>query len=299
MDIKNVLILGAGSMGSQIGFQCAASGFNVTIYDPFEAALETARKRLAKLPAWMVNAKRITEEQADTSLARVSYTSDPDTAGSNADFISESVPEDPALKKKVFSQFNDICPEHTIFTTNTSTLVPSMIAEDTGRPDRFCAFHFHDVRVTNVVDIMPHPGTSPETLESVREFCAAIGQFPIELQKEQHGYVFNTMLADWMDAALKLAANEVASVEDIDRAWMGITHTHLGPFCIMDSVGIGTVHKVTDYWANITKDPQKTKNAAFLKNYVDRGELGVKTGKGFYSYPNPAFLGPDFLKGIR
>ena len=299
MDIKNVLILGAGTMGSQIGLQCAAFGFNVTIFDPFEEALETAKVRVGKLAGKMAAAGRITQEQADGAPDRVSYTTDPGAAGKDADFISESVPEDPELKKKVFSQFNDICPEHTIFTTNTSTLVPSMFADGTGRAEKFCAFHFHDCLVTNVVDIMPHPGTSKETIESVRDFCTAIDQFPIELQREQHGYVFNTMLSDWMASALDLASNGVASVEDIDRAWMGIMRTHTGPFAIMDSVGISTVYKITDFWAKATKHPQKEKNAAFLKAYVDRGDLGIKTGKGFYSYPKPAFFDPDFLKGIH
>jgi 3-hydroxybutyryl-CoA dehydrogenase len=232
-------------------------------------------------------------------VGRIRFTSDPESAGRSADLINESVPEDPKIKQAVFAQFNEVCPEHTIFTTNSSTLVPSMIAGATGRPDRFAALHFHDIMLTNVVDIMPHPGTSKETLAAVRNFCTAIDQFPIELKKEQHGYVFNTMLSELMASALTLAAKEVASVEDIDRAWMGIMKTGAGPFGIMDSIGLETVYKVTDYWAEVKKDPQAKANAAFLKERVDKGNLGVKTGQGFYQYPKASFLGPDFLKGIR
>ncbi len=298
-DIKTVLILGAGTMGLQIGIQCAASGFEVTIFDPFEAALGAAQQRAGKLANRLAACNRFSKDRAEAALTRMTFTSDPSAAGKDADLINESVPEDPTLKANVFAQFNGICPDHTIFTTNTSTLVPSMIAEATGRPDRFCALHFHDCQVTNVVDIMPHPGTSHATLETVRKFCTAIDQFPIELKKEQHGYVFNTMLSEWMASALTLASKEVAAVEDIDRSWMGIMRSMTGPFGIMDAIGLETVYKVTDYWAEAKQDPQARQNAAFLKAYVDRGDLGIKTGKGFYSYPEPEFLSPDFLKGIH
>jgi len=224
-------------------------------------------------------------------------TSDADKAGKNADFVSESVPEDPELKGRVFGRFNDICPPRTVFTTNTSSLIPSMIAEATGRPDRFAAFHFHDVRFNNIVDIMPHPGTSEDTLQMVKDFAESIGQVAIVLKKENFGYVFNAMLMELLKSAQSLAANKVAEVADIDRAWMGVMHTLVGPFGIMDSIGLDTVWKITDYWANQLKDPQAMANAAFLKQYVDKGYLGVKTGKGFYTYPDPAFERPGFIEG--
>ena len=299
MQIKKVSILGAGTMGLQIGLICAANGFEVSIYDPFEAAIEAAKQRVGRLAGKLSGCGRITEEQSQQGLARLSFTADAGTAGRDADIINESVPEDPKLKAEVFSLFNGICPDHTIFTTNTSTLVPSMMAEATGRPERFAALHFHDCQLTNVVDIMPHPGTSQETLEAIRGFCAAIDQFPIELQREQHGYVFNTMLSEWFSSALGLASGGVAAVEDIDRAWMGIMRSPIGPFGIMDSIGLGTVHKVTDYWAEKRQDPKARQNAAFLKAYVDRGDLGMKSGKGFYAYPNPEFMDPSFLAGIH
>lgn len=299
IDISQVLILGAGTMGLQIGALCAASGFKVAIYDPFEAALETAEKKLPELVDSLAKHNRITQDQAGAVAGRFQFYSDPVAAGENADLINESVPEDPALKREVFAQFNGICPAHTIFTTNTSTLVPSMLAEATGRPDRFAALHFHDCHLTNVVDIMPHPGTSSQTLGIIREFCRAIDQFPIELKKEQHGYVFNTMLSELMGSALSLASKGVAEVEDIDRAWMGIMRAMVGPFGIMDSIGLGTVYKVTDYWAQKNQDPQAIANAAFLKAYVNKGQLGIKTGQGFYQYPGPAFLDPEFLTGIH
>jgi 3-hydroxybutyryl-CoA dehydrogenase len=270
----------------------------VTVYDAFEDALNGAKARVGKLTDQLANHNRFAKEKAAEALGRMRFSSDPENAGKDADFVSESVPEDPKIKAQVFALFHEICPDYTIFTTNTSTLIPSMIADATGRPDRFLALHFHDCEVTNVVDIMPHPGTSEEALDAVRNFCSAINHFPIELKKEQPGYVFNTMLSEWMGAALSLVSKGVTNVEDVDRAWMGIFRSRSGPFGIMDSIGLETVYKVTDYWAKIKNDPRSQRNAVFLKKYVDRGDLGKKTGKGFYSYPEPKYLSAEFLKGI-
>ncbi|MGB9498614.1 MAG: 3-hydroxyacyl-CoA dehydrogenase [Dissulfuribacterales bacterium] len=296
-DIRQVLIIGSGTMGQQIGFQCALSGYDVVLYDMEQGILDKAMDRINRLANSFVSNGRLTKESAEDVMKMIRTTIDAEDAGKNADFVSESVPEDPDLKGRVFAQFNEICPAHTIFTTNTSSLIPSMFAQSTGRPDRFAAFHFHDVRFNNIVDIMPHPGTSDETVELIKAFADHIGQVAIVLQKENFGYVFNAMLMELMKSAQSLAANNVASVEDIDRAWMGVMHTLVGPFGIMDSVGLDTVWKVTDYWANILKDTQAIANAAFIKKYVDDGNMGVKTGKGFYSYPDPAFGEPGFIEG--
>ncbi len=296
-EISNVLIVGAGAMGQQIGFQCAMSGYNVTLYDVETKYLDNAMKRIVHLSDAFVKHGRLSSEAAQAAVGRIRCTSDPADAAKNADFISESVPEDPELKARVFAQFNELCPSHTIFTTNTSTLMPSMFAEATGRPDRFAAFHFHDIQVTQVVDIMPHPGTSPETVATIQAFAERIGQIAILLQKENIGYVFNAMLTELLRAAQALASNAVASVEDVDRAWMGIMHTPSGPFGIMDSIGLDTVWKVTDYWAQKRKDPLALNNAAFMKRYVAAGRLGIKTGQGFYRYPKPAFMESGFLEG--
>jgi 3-hydroxybutyryl-CoA dehydrogenase len=238
---------------------------------------------------------RLTEEELQHALSRISATPDPAKAARDADFISESVPEDPVLKGKVFGQFHKLCPERTIFTTNTSMLVPSMFAKATGRPEKLVALHFHDVRSTNVVDVMPHPGSAPEVTRLVHDFAVSIGQIVIVLHRENSGYVFNTMLSSLFSSALTLASRNVSSIEDIDRSWMGVMHTAMGPFGIMDQVGLSTVWIITDYWAKKTGDAQAQANADFLKQYVDKGHLGFKTNQGFYSYPNPAYTDQNFL----
>jgi 3-hydroxybutyryl-CoA dehydrogenase len=296
-DIKRVLILGAGTMGQQIGFTCAMHGYTVVMYDVSQEILDKSIRRMEKLGSWFVSVGRITPEQLVEVMARISGSTDPEKAARDADFISESVPEDPMIKTRVLSQFHTLCPERTIFTTNTSMLVPSMIADKTGRPEKFAALHFHDVRISNVVDVMPHPGTAPEVTELVREFARSIGQIVIMLNRENNGYVFNTMLSSLFFSSLTLASKGVASIEDIDRSWMGVMHTPVGPFGIMDQVGLSTVHTITDYWARKTGDPQAKANADFLKGYVDKGLLGFKTMEGFYTYPNPAYGDPGFLTG--
>ena len=115
------------------------------------------------------------------------------------------------------------------------------------------------------------------------------------LHRENSGYVFNTMLSSLFSSALTLASRNVSSIEDIDRSWMGVMHTAMGPFGIMDQVGLSTVWIITDYWAKKTGDAQAQANADFLKQYVDKGQLGFKTNQGFYSYPNPAYTDQKFL----
>ena len=240
-DIMSFWMNSTGNMGQQIGFQWALGGFNVMMYDISNDKLETADKRLDKLSKAYMDAGRLTPETAAAARAKIQMTTDAQAAGEHADFVSESVPEDPKLKGKVFAQFNEICPAHAILTTNTSSLVPSMFAEATGRPEQFAAFHFHDTRVTNIVDIMPHPQTSPEVVDLIEAFAVRIGQIPIMLKKENFGYVFNALIMELFKSAQTLAANDVASIEDDDRDWMGVMHTPVGPFGIMASIGIDTV----------------------------------------------------------
>ncbi len=296
-DIKRVLILGAGTMGQQIGLQCAMYGYEVVYYDLTQEILDKALKRVAKLGSWFVSSGLLTEEKLRHALARISASPDPVKAARNTDLISESVPEDPQLKGKIFAQFNQLCPERTIFTTNTSMLIPSMFAQATGRAVKFAALHFHDLRISNVVDVMPHPGTAPEVTDLIHDFAKRIGQIVIMLHKENNGYVFNTMLSSLFFSALTLASRNVATIEDIDRSWMGVMHTPIGPFGIMDQVGLSTVWTITDYWAKKTGDAQAQANADFVKQYVDKGHIGAKTHKGFYTYPHASYTNPGFLSG--
>ena len=160
--------------------------------------------------------------------------------------------------------------------TNTSTLLPCQFARTSGRGDRLLALHFHlPVWINNLVDVMAHPGTAPEVTELALAFAARIGQVPIQLRREHNGYVFNAMYSALNREAITLAEQGVASIEDIDRAWMHVTKASVGPLGALDAIGLDTVWTITDYWARQLNDEQLRANARFLKAYVDRGDVSA------------------------
>jgi 3-hydroxybutyryl-CoA dehydrogenase len=297
-DVHRVLVVGSGTMGLQIGLQAATHGYEVVVYDTEPAARESAPRRLRGYAKEQRVAGAIDAGEVERSLARVTVTGDPAQGAADADIVIECVPEDPALKGQVLSQFNALCPSRAVFATNTSTLLPSMFADATGRPDRVAALHFHiPVWSANVADVMPHPGTSEETTELLVAFARRLGQIPIRMRHESMGYVFNAIYTAMNRAAITLVASDVASVEDVDRAWMAIMKMPIGPFGMLDDVGIDTAWHITEYWAGVTGDAQLRANADLLRGYVDRGCTGVKAGEGFYRYPNPAYADPAFVQG--
>ena len=298
-DVRRVAIVGAGTMGQQIGFQCAGHGYDVVLYDVDPAALEGAKERIETYARGLESGGAITSELRDSAQARITLTTDLATAAQDADLLSEAVPEDPGLKGRVLAEFNAACPSRTIFMTNTSTLVPSQFAKVSGRADRLLALHFHlPVWINNLADVMPHTGTAPDVTQLVLAFARRIGQLPVQLHREHNGYVFNSMYSALNSAAITLAQQGVASIEDIDRSWMHITKAPIGPLGALDAVGLDTVWTITDYWARHLADPQLRANAAFLKEYLDRGALGVKAGRGFYTYPDPAYARPGFIESM-
>lgn len=285
-EVVRVLVVGAGTMGQQIALQCAGHGLDVVMLDSDTEALARARTQLTGMAAGLASDPAFTGSDLVQAVAAITYETDPQTAAAGVDIVSESVPEDPALKGAVLAELDRWCPERTVFATNTSSLLPSMYAEACGRPDRLAALHFHQpVWSANIVDVMPHAGTSPETIETLLGFALRIGQVPIQLHKESPGYVFNAMYNALNREAITLATNGVATVEDIDLAWTTVTKMPRGPFGMLDFVGIDTAWHITQYWATVTQDPQLLANAAWLKAYVDQGRTGVKAGRGFYDYP--------------
>ena len=284
MKINNVCILGAGTLGTRIALQAALSGFQVAVYDINAEAFVASKKVMAKI----LRSLSLTDE----IIAKIKFTTEPAEAVAEADIISESVTEELPLKRQVWAQFSALAPAKTIFTTNTSYLLPSMLVDSVDRPALFCAFHFHDVFMAKVVDIMPHPGTSEEVISLLEDFGRALQQVPVIVRKENPGYIFNFMLMAVLGAAGKLKTMDVASIEDIDKSWMVNWHMPAGPFGIMDSIGLDTAWHVT----NNLPDASSQAFAALLKTYVDAGKLGEKTGEGFYKYPAPAYKDPDFIK---
>ena len=297
-DIKRILIIGSGTMCVQIGIQSAMHGYQVSIFVRNPAKNDIVWDDIKKRTDWIVRREVISREEADQMLKRIYTTNDPADAAKDADLLSESVPEIPSLKKELFEKFNKLCPEHTIFTTNTSTLLPSMLAESTGRPERFLAFHCNNpVFVTKTVDIMGHPGTLKEVLDITIEFSRRIGIIPIVLEKEQPGYIINSLLGGLMGRALELVANGVATPQQVDKCWMSNMKIGIGIFGIMDNNGLDVGWELREKYALSSGDKQAKAIYEYLKtNFIDKGHLGRKTGQGFYKYPKPEYKNPDFLK---
>ena len=292
-DIKNILILGSGTLGLRIALASALNGYKVTIYDIKEEAFIQAKKIQANLMKMLIKEGKYSEKDADKAFQNQTFTTDAKLAAANVDLVSESVTEDLELKKNVWSQFGLLCPKHTIFTTNTSSLLPSLFAEETGRPHHFCALHFHDVFYANVVDIMPNPKTEPWIIEQLKEYGESIQQTPVIMQRESPGYIFNAMLIAVLGAAGALVTYDVASIEDVDRSWMGNFKMPSGPFGILDEIGLDTAWHVI----HVFKDEKSIRFAKLLDTYIKQGKLGRKSGEGFYKYPNPRFTDRNFIKG--
>jgi 3-hydroxybutyryl-CoA dehydrogenase len=221
-------------------------------------------------------------------LKRIYTTNDPADAAKDADLLSESVPEIPSLKKELFEKFNKLCPEHTIFTTNTSTLLPSMLAESTGRPERFLAFHCNNpVFVTKTVDIMGHPGTLKEVLDITIEFSRRIGIIPIVLEKEQPGYIINSLLGGLMGRALELVANGVATPQQVDKCWMSNMKIGIGIFGIMDNNGLDVGWELREKYALSQEINKQKQYMSILKPILlIKDILDEKLGKDFINILN-------------
>jgi len=298
MTYKNVTVAGSGVLGYQIAFQAAFHGFNVSVYDINDEVLEKAKSKFQLMCKAFRKDLRATQEQLDKAFDNLSYTSDLAESVKDADLMIEAIPEIPKIKIEFYEKLAKLAPEKTIFATNTSTLLPSHFAESTGRPAQFLALHFaNKIWMHNVAEIMGHPGTDPQVFDDVVAFATAIGMVATPLDKEQPGYIMNSLLAPFIDAALQLVAKEVADPHTIDKTWMIVTGAPSGPFAILDTIGINTAYNITKISAEATQNPVRFKAAQYLKEQlIDQNKLGSATGEGFYTYPNPAFMNPDFLK---
>jgi 3-hydroxyacyl-CoA dehydrogenase len=299
MNYQNITVAGSGVLGSQIAYQSAFKGFNVTVYDINDEALKNAQDRITNLKPLYQQDLGATQEEVDAAYARLSFKSDLSEAVADADLVIEAIPEVVKIKTDFYTNLGKVAPAKTIFATNSSTLLPSQFAEATGRPEKFLALHFaNTIWKNNTAEIMKHPGTDMKVFDEVVEFARAIGMVPLPLYKEQPGYILNSLLVPFLDAAESLLVKEVADPETIDKTWMIGTGAPLGPFAILDIVGINTAFNIVEAKAAATGDENMNKLANLLKTeYIEKGKLGRATGEGFYKYPNPNFAKPDFLKG--
>ncbi|OMH23974.1 3-hydroxybutyryl-CoA dehydrogenase [Tersicoccus phoenicis] len=281
--MQQITVLGSGVLGSQIAFQSAYHGKDVVVYDVDARVLDRLPERWAYLAAqYRQDLGDATPERLDAAVARLRTTTDLADAVGDADLVIEAVPEVLDIKRETWAAVGAAAPERTIFATNSSTLLPRAIADATGRPDRFLALHFaNNIWLQNTAEVMGHAGTEPACSDAVAQFAEEIGMVVIRVQKEQPGYVLNSLLVPFLTAASKLYVRGVADVETIDLTWRKATGAPLGPFQIYDVIGMQTPYHLS----RSSDDPDQQQFAEILKrDYIDQGKLGRSTGQGFYDY---------------
>lgn len=319
MAMNKVVVAGGGVLGTQIGLMCAYTGHDVTFWlrsqssigrtqpkielykkamlDDLAAAKNLIGNPLGKLlyPKGLItNWDGITAEAIDELITKgeknmtdnIHIELDMAKAVSGADIVIESMAEDPDAKIEVYEQMKDLLDPDTILVTNSSTLLPSMFAQYTGRPEKYLSLHFaNTIWKNNTAEIMGHPGTDPEIYKQVVAFAKEINMISLELRKEQPGYILNSMLVPFLSAAQSLWAKEVADPETIDLTWRLATGAPKGPFEILDIVGLETAYNINQMKPE-AQDPDSTihKIGLLLKEKIDKGETGINAGKGFYTY---------------
>lgn len=280
----NVTVLGTGVLGSQIAYQTAYSGFQVTAYDISDEILEKAKHRFAGLAETYKTdgVAGAAEGKAEEALTRIRYSSDLADAVKDADLVIESVPEVLKIKQETYEKLGKVAPEKTIFATNSSTLLPSDMKDFTERPSKFLALHFaNQVWKYNTGEVMSTPDTDPAVFDAVVKFAGEIGMVPIPIHKEIGGYILNSLLVPFIHSAIELAAFGYADPHDIDKVWKIATGAPKGPFEILDVIGLTTPYNIM-----INRDEKAQAMAKWLKeNYIDKGKMGIATGEGFYTYP--------------
>jgi 3-hydroxybutyryl-CoA dehydrogenase len=297
MSFTTITTAGAGTMGSQVAWQMAFHGKQVTVYDAIPAGLHKGKALHREYADHFVEQRGATREQIDATFARLEYTTDLAAALRDADLISESVPESVAIKESFWREASRHAPARTVFTTNSSTLPPSALVGFVDRPQKFLALHFAiGVWDSNIGEVMGHPGTDPAEFDRLLKFAEEIGLVPIPIRKEQSGYVINSLLVPWCTAALDLQVRGVSDFQSIDRTWMITLQAGMGPFGMMDRMGLGVVYHVAKLIGETTPNTQALESARDLdEHFIQKSLLGVASGQGFYRYPNPDYDQPGFI----
>ncbi|HTF20899.1 MAG TPA: 3-hydroxyacyl-CoA dehydrogenase [Chryseolinea sp.] len=297
MNIRNISICGSGVLGTQIAFQTAFSGFDVIVYDVKQELIEKAKMKFKHLGELYKMDLKSSDNDIAEAIARISYSTDLADASKNADVVIEAIPEKIEVKKSFYALLGEVAPPKTIFCTNSSTLLPSMFAQETRRPGRFLALHFaNQIWKNNTAEIMGHSGTDPEVFDTIVKFAKNIGMIALPLFKEHPGYILNSLQIPLLLAGMNLYSSGVADPHTIDKTWMIASKSPMGPFATLDLIGFETVYNIAMNAAE-AGDEQMRIGATLLKNeYIDKGKLGISTGEGFYRYPNPEYERPEFVK---
>jgi 3-hydroxybutyryl-CoA dehydrogenase len=293
---EKVAVVGAGLMGAQIAMLSAFSGYKVSVFDTKASAFDDTYKRLV---AELKN-KGITPvipwDSWEKLKSEIKFSTDPAVALKDVDFVIEAVFENIDVKHDVFKMMGANAPAKAIFASNSSSMPISRMEAASGRPEKCINVHFYQpLQGMVMTDLAPGTKTLPEVMDKGEDWILSLGCVPLKVKKEIMGFCFNSVWRAIKKQTLFMWGNDFVDFRDIDRAWRIFSKMPIGPFGLMDMVGLDVVYDIEMYYYKDSKDPKDKPPEALLQK-IKNGELGVKTGKGFYTYPNPEFLGPDFIK---
>jgi 3-hydroxybutyryl-CoA dehydrogenase len=283
MDVKKPFVLGAGIMGAGIGQLCSQKGLEVIIADVSDEIIDNARGKIDKGLQRRIEKGKITEEDKESVLSKISWTTDISLAA-DSDFVIEAVSEDIGLKKTLFNKLDSLCPEDTILATNTTALSISEIAGATSRPDKVIGMHFFNPAVImKLVEIIRGEETSDETVGRTRKFAESLGKIPVVTFKEAPAGIVSRVLAGLLNEAAVVYESGIASPQDIDEAMKLGAGLPMGPLALLDLIGLDIHLAKMETLYNKLGDERYKPPEIFRKMVAD-GKLGRKSGEGFYKY---------------
>lgn len=280
---KNIVIIGAGTMGNGIAHTFAQTGFTVNLVDVSQAALDKGIATISKNLDRIIAKGNMTEDQKTETLNKISKFTNLEDCAANADLIVEAATENLDLKLKIFKQMDELAPEKCILATNTSSISITKIASVTNRPEKVIGMHFmNPVPIMKLVEIIKGYSTSKETFEEIYELSKTLGKTPTEVN-DYPGFVANRILMPMINEAIETLYNGVAGVEEIDTVMkLGMAHP-MGPLQLADFIGLDVCLAILNVMYDGFKNPKYAPNP-LLVNMVMAGKLGVKSGEGFYDY---------------
>jgi 3-hydroxybutyryl-CoA dehydrogenase len=295
--IKKISVVGLGTLGTQIAIQAAAYGYDVCGFDPVPSAFAKMQTKVRGAMQMTGKGPTFPIAQWEEHARKVRVYDDLARATGAADLVIEVVPEELETKRKVFAELDRLTPRHALLASNSSSIPISRIESATQRPEKCLNIHFYQPAVgMNMADIMGGTRTSPESFSAARDFVRSIACVPLPVRKEILGFCFNSVWRAVKRQSLYMWAGGFVDFRDIDRAWIVFTGMTYGPFFLMDLVGLDVIFAIEKVYFLESGDPRDEPPLA-LKEKIGRGELGLKTGKGFYTYPDPEWTRDGFLKG--
>lgn len=288
-EVRTVGVAGSGTMGSGIAIVAARAGMRTVVYDTKPEMLSRARKQIEAFFAKSVQRGKLTQQEVEEILGRLECTSKIEDMAA-CDLVIEAVFEDLRVKHQLFSALNGVCPPHTLFASNTSTLSITEIAAGSGRDDRFVGMHFClPAQLMKLVEMSPGLNTSAESFSQAWAACEAMGQKPVKT-KDNPGFILNYFLVPYNNDAIRLVEAGVASPADIDLAIKKGLGYPMGPLELLDLIGLDTQLLLCEALYGITHEPRAA-CPPLVKRMIAAGHLGRKSGRGFYSYEGNAMFG--------